>query len=90
MTIDTLKAEDGLKKWRWLVLGTLAVGMIYFSMGRETNAFVFGRLHFNSGIAALASESVQTLDELSAMLNTVPAADKRPDEYINTHPMMKR
>jgi outer membrane protein OmpA-like peptidoglycan-associated protein len=33
---DPIKGDSALKKWRWPVFGALAIGLIYFLVGRDT------------------------------------------------------
>jgi outer membrane protein OmpA-like peptidoglycan-associated protein len=45
--------------------------------------FVFDRLHFDSGTTRFTPESVQTVEELSAILKAYPAVDVRLDGHTN-------
>jgi hypothetical protein len=137
MAASPMRDKSMLKKWRWPMLGAIAVVLIYFLVGRDSGitrslminwmpastptvatvtlpdgtvlslkegsfnynvakflgdaaivtvpkAFVFDRLHFDSDTAQLTTESVQTVDELSAILKAYPSADVRLDGHTDS------
>jgi outer membrane protein OmpA-like peptidoglycan-associated protein len=53
------------------------------AMTTVPKTFVFDRLHFDSGTTRFTPESVQTVEELSAILKAYPAVDVRLDGHTD-------